>query len=533
MADIICRYRRPGTRPPLQRFLLVWLLAGSVGLLYLATLAPAVVWQDSAMFQVRIWQVDLRGELALSMSHPLYIVVGWAFAKVTPGDFAWRVSFFSAVCSAGAIGFLFAGLRRLTRSTWSALAATGLLAVSHTFWTHAVIAEVYGLYTLLLAVEMYLLIRYHRDVRHNPWWLIALCLVSGLNVSNHLLALLHLPAYGIYALLQVRARRIRATHLILMLLALVVGAGLYEAMIVAELAGGADLTDTVRSAFSDMRCPDRVLGRMPDLATLAKCVGYFLLNFPTPLLLLAPIGIYHALKDPRTRPVAAIWFATCALTFFFALRYRVPDQFVFFAPCYLFTAVFIGLAADRIIQARPLLVSLPGRIAVLVLVLLPVVVYELAPGAIRRVPFLTRIADTALRAKRAIPGRDIYTYFLRPRKNGDHSAGDFARAALKLAQPDGLIIAGQTTRNPIIYIQTIQGLYPGVYLASGDDLKAGREVTVDLSTVDRWLESGRRVFIVSPRRQAGLASWLEAQGRFSIISRRTLYEVQFTAKPAN
>ena len=114
------------------------------------------------MFQVRIWHMDLFGRLGLALSHPLYIVLCRVFAGIIPGDFAWRVNLFSAVGSAGAIGLLFAGLRRLSRSQWTALVGVGLLAVTHTFWTYAVMAEVYGLYALLLAVEMYLLVRYQQ-----------------------------------------------------------------------------------------------------------------------------------------------------------------------------------------------------------------------------------------------------------------------------------------------------------------------------------------------------------------------------------
>ena len=58
---------------------LSWLVAGSVGLLYLASLAPGLLWQDSAMFQLRVWQVDLTGRLGLALSHPLYIVLCPAF----------------------------------------------------------------------------------------------------------------------------------------------------------------------------------------------------------------------------------------------------------------------------------------------------------------------------------------------------------------------------------------------------------------------------------------------------------------------
>ncbi len=509
----------------------VWLVAGITGVLYLFSLAPGLLWQDSGMFQLRVWQGDLVGRLGLALSHPLYIVLCRAFTAVVPGDFAWRVNLFSAVCSAGAIGLLFAVIRRLSRSNWTALLTVTLLALSHTFWTHAVIAEVYGLYALLLALEMYLLVRYCQAQKGRPaWWLLALMLINGLSVSNHLLALLHLPAYGIYTLLQIRAKRLPVRFLFLMALAWIIGAGLYEAMIVVQIARGAGMGDTIRSALFGLQFQDYVIGRMPNSAVLAKCFGFFLLNFPTPLLLLWPVGIYLGLRDRQTRPIASVWFATCIVAFVFALRYQVADQYVFFYPCYIFTAVFIGLGAGRIANTRLSPASLVARITILLLAVLPALVYEVAPSAVRRIPVLAGLAAKALRVERAIPGRDTYTYFIRPRKNCDHSAGDFSRSVLELAQPDGLIIADNTTRNPIIYLQEVEGRHRGVHLAKGPDLQAPREVTGDLATVNRWIASGRRVFIISPVRQRGLVEQLGAEGRFSLVFRDPLYEIQYAAK---
>ena len=67
-----------------------------------------------------------------------------------------------------------------------------------------------------------------------------------------------------------------------------------------------------------------------------------------------------------------------------------------------------------------------------------------------------------------------------------HIAGEFCRNALELAEREGLIVADNTTRNPIIYLQVAEGCHPGVHLAKGSDLQAPREVPSDLATVDSW-----------------------------------------------
>ncbi len=96
---------------------------------------------------------------------------------------------------------------------------------------------------------------------------------------------------------------------------------------------------------------------------------------------------------------------------------------------------------------------------------------------------------------------------------------------MELAQPDGLIVADNTTRNPIIYLQAVEGRYPGVHLAKGSDLQAPREVPGDFATVKGWLAAGRRVFVVSPVRQQELVEKLRGEGRFSLLLTDPLYEV--------
>ena len=67
-------------------------------------------------------------------------------------------------------------------------------------------------------------------------------------------------------------------------------------------------------------------------------------------------------------------------------------------------------------------------------------------------------------------------------------------------------------------------------MSKGSDLKADREVAGNLANVERWLASGRRVFIVSPARQYDLAEQLDAAGRFRLVLKDPLYEVQYVTE---
>ena len=361
---------------------------------------------------------------------------------------------------------------------------------------------------------------------HKILWLVGLFLVNGLNVANHMLAVLHLPAYGVYVLMQLGAKRIRLRQLALMGLAWLVGVSLYVGMIVGQIVEGAGIADTLRSAAFGLYWQDRVIGHMPNAGGIVRCLGYFALNFPTPLLLLSPVGIYLAMR--KSRGVARVWFGLCTVAFVFACRYRVADQYVFFFPCYIMTAVFVGLGVNELSKVWAGMNSTAGKIIILVLAVLPVAAYEMGPWAVREIGCLRRIADKALRIERAIQGRDEQAYFLRPRKNNETSARDFCWAALQKAEPNGLIVANDTVRNPLIYLQEVENKCAGVYLSEGADLKGINEVPADVASIETWLNSERGVFIVSPARQSKLVKKLKADGRFTLTLKAPLYEVNFS-----
>ena len=110
------------------------------------------------MFQYRVWRMDLQGELGLALAHPLYCVGQRHDVSAGGKSCVSREFVFGGVRGAD-VGSCAAILWRLTASVLAAAVGTIALAVSHTFWLHAVIAEVYDLYALLLVVELLLVER--------------------------------------------------------------------------------------------------------------------------------------------------------------------------------------------------------------------------------------------------------------------------------------------------------------------------------------------------------------------------------------
>ncbi|HUN82267.1 MAG TPA: hypothetical protein VMV81_12250, partial [Phycisphaerae bacterium] len=90
--------------------------------LYAITCAPGVVWQDSAVFQMRVAEFDLHSKLGLALVHPLYIILCKAFTLLPLGSQAHRVNLFSGFCAAGCLAILTDLLLNMTRDRLATLA---------------------------------------------------------------------------------------------------------------------------------------------------------------------------------------------------------------------------------------------------------------------------------------------------------------------------------------------------------------------------------------------------------------------------
>ncbi|MBX3395365.1 MAG: DUF2723 domain-containing protein [Phycisphaerae bacterium] len=450
-------------------------IAGAI--LYGLTCAPGLLWQDSAMFQHRVWFADHLGDSGLPLAHPLYIWLAKTFTLLIPfGDFAWRVNLFSAFVGAASLAVMMHLLINLTRSITVGVIGTIALAVSHTFWTHSVIAEVYNLYALGLLLELWFVQRFL--VTNRACWLYSAIFVNGLSVSNHLLALLHAPAYVVLIVSALRSRELSPRQLVPAVVAFVIGSLPYTLLIMDDLATGRGALLVLKESL--VGPPDRsqrVLATTFSLARqIVRSVQYFVMNFPTPLLALAPIGFWNLWRRAGNRRFGVFATLIFVVDFVFAFRYLVPDQFVFFTPCYVITA--LAIASGSIALARGERLNRDDRAEVTAysdvtfkpairfmltaFALMPVAIYVLAPFALDR--FKIDIG-----AKRDIPYRDTLRYFIQPWKNGETSATRFAEAAFAIAQPDGLIYADTTIKNVLVYYRDIVGRYPGVTLTTGHD----------------------------------------------------------------
>jgi asparagine N-glycosylation enzyme membrane subunit Stt3 len=159
--------------------------AGVFGLcLYVITLAPGLLPGDSGEFQTLAY--------LLGNTHPtgysFYLLLARLFILMPTGDIAYRVNLFSAFLGALVIAGVYLIGRVITNQRIPPLLGSLALAVSTTFWSQAIIAEVYTAGALWLVIILLGILVW--DVTGNPRALFIATMAGGMSLGIHLSAAL-------------------------------------------------------------------------------------------------------------------------------------------------------------------------------------------------------------------------------------------------------------------------------------------------------------------------------------------------------
>jgi tetratricopeptide (TPR) repeat protein len=129
--------------------------------------------------------------------YPLYVLLGKLWTFLLPvGSIAWRMSLFSAVCSAGACAGLFLLARRRVHPVAAAFAAL-LLAFGPSFWAEANVQRVYALNALFVVLATGAAWRWHEE--RAAWRLALAFFLCGLGATNHTFMGVYAVALAIFA----------------------------------------------------------------------------------------------------------------------------------------------------------------------------------------------------------------------------------------------------------------------------------------------------------------------------------------------
>ncbi|MFH0818718.1 MAG: DUF2723 domain-containing protein [Patescibacteria group bacterium] len=165
---------------------------------YIITLAPTVTAEDSGEF--------IAGAYTLSVIHspgyPLYCLLGKLFSFIPIGSVAWRINFMSAFFGAATVAFLFIYLQKTIRHEHKrimGIIAAFCLAFSQTFWSQAVIAEVYTLNAFFIILMLLIIALWQDNKKYK--YLFWLAFIYGLGIANHQSMVIMAPVIILYLVL--------------------------------------------------------------------------------------------------------------------------------------------------------------------------------------------------------------------------------------------------------------------------------------------------------------------------------------------
>ena len=325
-------------------------------LLYLWTLAPTVLYYerpdllDAAMLQAHAYALGITQPTG----YPTYTMLAHLFTYLPFGDPAYRTNLLSAVLGAATVFILFlAGLPLSGRILAAAIGALAF-AVGNTFWSQAVIAEVYTLNTLLISLVVLVLLVW-RDTGQGRYLLTAAFLM-GLSLTHHLTSGLLLPTATLFVLAEDR-RQLLEWRLVLEGAGLfVLGLTPYLYLPVRALVGAsiseADPSNLTRPwelvAGREFGIHLWTFGAEEGLARLASLWGYFSDEFHAGLLLVAAFGFLAMLLKDRA---GALLLGAPLLGWLgYALGYDIFDYFLYFIPSYLMLALFVAVGAGKLLD---------------------------------------------------------------------------------------------------------------------------------------------------------------------------------------
>jgi 4-amino-4-deoxy-L-arabinose transferase-like glycosyltransferase len=411
---------------------------------YLLTLAPTVTSLDAPELTTAAYTLGI----AHAPGYPLYTLLGWLFSHAFPvGDVAFRLNLLSAVFGAGTTVLVYLVARRLTGQTLPSLAAALMLAFSYWFWLNSLVAEVYGLDTLLLAAMLLLLLEW-RD-RQQPAALFAFALLFGLSLANRTTSLLFLPAFALYLWLSPRTRSGRVWLAAPIFVALGLLPYLY---IPLDYRTGPDYVWSTFLQWPGSSVPDLAtpggfwhlvsaadfrpfvfgFGPAESMENLVRYGGWLAGSFMGVGVVLGLVGIWQQLQTHRRELLLLLGIFLPTVIFY--TNYNVADREFMVTSSYLVWALWIAVGWTEVSNA---VVSLFQDLRV----------RSMAPALILVLPLAALLVN--------YPLVDL---------SGEREFRETGEELLAQAEPNPWIMSWWIDMAPLIYLQKVERLRPDAQL---------------------------------------------------------------------
>ena len=313
---------------------------------YTRTLLPGADLGDTGGLQAAV----LWPAVSARQAYPLYYNLARPFVTATaPDDPARALNLFSALAGAAAVGLLVVLTAVIAGSTVAGVTAGLLLAFSYTFWSQAIIAEVYTLHLALIALCALALHAYAR--RPGLGRLGLFYATYAIAFGNHLSMVLLLIPFALFLLLATPDRRwlFRGRVVGVALVAVIAGALQYWPNLMSVVTADdapAGWSERLAVFWFDTTKTDwretMVLGIGAHQVADRLAMWWFdaRQQFGVVGLALAAAGAVVLWRRARTWALTLL--SAWTIVTVFALTYNVGDTHVFFLPAHLLIALLAG-----------------------------------------------------------------------------------------------------------------------------------------------------------------------------------------------
>ena len=442
--------------------------------LYFLTLAPDLTWQDQGDYQYQAAKCNLNRPGDVVRVHPLFIVSSHLAGRLGLWSYARAASIVSAIFTAVTVANVYLLVYWLCGRVWPAVLSASTFAMAHSVWFLGVQAQTYSMANAALSGGLLLVLAYLATRRLGLLYLMGL--VFGLGISAHMMSQVGFAVIMVWLAAKCARREISIRSIAAVILSWAIGAFLLWVVMVIEYRRSGDMAGTVASAiWGEWGGAVFNVGRWGIL--LKKSVLFFVLNFPTPLVLLAIPGVWFSFRRLKSRTVARL-FIVCTVAYaLFAVRYDVPNQNNFFLPMYMFVSIYIGLGFAFLMKKNLLLRRV---VTGLLLIAIPPTYLGLSGYA--------RANDIALGTRRHVPYRDVYEYYLLPWQHGQAGPRRLVNEVFEKV-PWGAVLLLDTTLAPAFrYAHEIESQRSDISVFRFHEIKESwRDV----------MRNGRRLFAFS------------------------------------
>jgi hypothetical protein len=457
------------------------------------TLAPTVIWGDSAKLTTFVYELELNIKQG---HHPLHTILGLFFSYLPFGDYAYRQNLMSAFFGALAVALVYLIVLRWTHSIVAAIGGALSLAVSHVFWLLSVINESYTLFAFLMVLMVWLVTIWDETKSYKSLYLTAF--IFGLSISNNYLMPFLLPGFAYFYISARNRPRLGKLNYVFLMLSFLGGAALLIALSFKSMvSGGHELLDILKAG------PFKRFYRSPFkiVREFFLFPAYLLYQFPIVGFIIGLIGAQHQYKSERRQfTFLLIIFLADVL---FASGYMRQKQFFLLIASFIVFSLWIGMGIHSMslwAKTRLLKPKIAEISTILILISFPMAFYY-------SVPIVTKKFNLDLVRARTLPYRDNSRFFLVPDKRNEYGAERFGREVFQILEPNSIIVCDFTPIAVLRYFQRVEGMRKDVWLKLVDFKP------LELEFVDHHIDN-RHIYLAD-----------DLEGDYSITTLKTKYDL--------